>query len=264
MKRRVRLLCLIVMTTFLTLPLATPAHAEPVPPEQRMFVTGWSEGAQGGNTINFFGLHLSGAPGGTTITPTMRSCGRLVADGFGGLDQDDQGFVQFFLLGDLPGSSNLGNLPTQYPPDDDRTVRYVAPRLGLGDLVGRSYDYSLTVTEPGFDPYVLTGSHTVHQVKRPSCDTINTTVRRTIRVLSWSTLLGKPRVGRTVRATRPVTEGAASISFRWLVGRQVVSRRAKLHVRKGMRHQYVRLVVAIAQPGKTRQREYLAFPHRIK
>lgn len=255
---RLRLVHVPLAAALLVASLAAPSHAEPVPPEDRVGVTGWSEGGRWGDVVNLYGLSLSGAPSGTTITGTMSSCGRPVAEAAAGV-RPDRGSALFLLLEDN------ANLPTQYPDGDDRTVEGVSNRVYLGDLVGPSYQYELTITHPDRDPYVLTGSHRVRTVRRPSCADIDRTVRRTIRVLEWSTLRGRPRVGHTVRATRVVTEEASTVRYRWRTGdKKVLSRKPRLRLTKKLRRQYVECTVTISQPGKRVQHQYLSLPRGVR
>lgn len=236
---------------------AAPSYAEPVPPESRVAVVGWSEGAKGGSTVNVFGLTLSGAPEGTEVTATMTSCGRPLVVGVA-TARPRGGFAHFTLLEDNE------NLPTQYPSPDDRRVGRVAPRLTLGDLVGPSYEYTLRVTEPGRDPYDVVGSRRVQSVRRPACAEVDAAVRRTVRVLTWSTLRGTPRVRRVVRATPPVVQGPATVSYTWRAGTRVVGRSSALRLRRGMRGKAVSVQVQIAQAGRTTTRLDLFFPRLVR
>ena len=149
------------------------------------------------------------------------------------------------------------------PTSRDGDVDLASNRVN--QMIGSSFDYALTITSPGYDPYLLTGSYSGYTVKRPSCAEINspgygneTTSDSGVKV--WSTKTGNTtaKAGRTLRVTRTRATGA-TIAYQWRVGPKVVDRDRALTVKRAYRGKKISMRVTVTKPDGTRLRKVLRY-----
>lgn len=124
-------------------------------------------------------------------------------------------------------------------------------------MVGRSVEYALTVTQPGYDPFVLTGSYDGYKnyVPRPSCETINSPgygdEPTGITVSEWSTKKGATttaKVGKSLGVT-PTRAPGSKVTYAWKVGTKTVDRDRVLFVRKTYKGKKVTMRVTVSKAG---------------
>lgn len=194
-------LCLPV--TMLAMLGVGPAQADPLPEDQRMQVAMFmmprvSSPAPGVAMV--FVTNSSGAApaAGTTYDVTLFSCDRLVGSDIEPYRTGTAG-VQFAI-----------SLPTK--------VNTVGPIL----------DVSVEVTQPGFDPYVLTTSQSMSErgLRTPSCEAVDAPDQDwddPAVITKWSRAkTGKPQVGRkaVITPTRFAAVGNPSAYYLWFVGKK--------------------------------------------
>lgn len=241
-----------------------PLHADPGLPPASIWAAGagWctDEAYTDCGTLHLkVGLWKEQTPPGTTVLLQLRGC-----DG----DEDVRMAV--------PDSEAIPKVGTPYTVNDlvatDDGTRYEVPYFFWTSYPGESFHLgpawtgTLTVTRPGFEPWVQQISHAT-----PSGDA---TLGRytdalvcprddadvTTYVDNWSRVKGKPVVGRRLRASRTTftplgQELGAKARYAWLVGGKVVGRRLSLRVKRAYRGKMLAFSITLDVPGKGKRSE---------
>lgn len=178
---------------------AAPASAAPYPGATLII---YSQGAIQNPSNNVVYGHAasldtpdgSPVPAGATATVAYASCGQAVQtvtygldDAAGGPPDGKVAFVHYFSA--TGAADPMGN--------------------SITDKIGPVLDWSATITYPGYDPYVLSGSYSGYHVKRPSCEQIlnggdgDSGGSDPLTVQKWSTKKGAVtvKVGKQVAVT---------------------------------------------------------------
>jgi hypothetical protein len=209
------------------LTIAPAAHAAPVPEIDRLvlydvFVQETiTRGSIGG--VNF-SLHPYGGTPTTVMTDTqgiemhvvLSSCGKVVTERTSVM----RGFDAFIYTG-------FGADQRYYSPNPSE----------ISDRIGPSIEYTLTVTEPGYDPYTFTGSTSAY-TSRPSCQDLSGDNGKTIPVRAWSAKYAQldPTVGSLLTISDTRADGAR-IAYAWTVaeGTGKLAKRTAKVVSRGVR-----------------------------
>ena len=236
-----------------TLAVAAPAQAVPAPDTERLYVTktGSMQNPNAHLALNaIFSVERCSADSdpfdgycdetafpraGTEVHTVISSCGNVIREETVGLTGEHAGFaVEFSPDGELDFGPNSVN-----------------------ERVGTSWDYVLTITVPGYDPYTLDGSYSGYQVLRPSCEEINspgygTNESTAFTVTKWSLKTGNTvaKVGKALKVTPTRTTGA-KVTYRWTVGTKVVDTDRALTVKKAYKGRKVVVRVTVSKAGAT-------------
>lgn len=191
----------------ITAATVTPAHAVPLPENERLVLFDVSvQEVQYRSSIGGvqWSLHPYGGTPTTVMTDTqgiemhavLSSCGKVVTERTSVM----RGFDAFIYVG-------FGNDPRYFSsaPSD------------IGDRIGPSIDYTLTVTEPGYDPYTFTGSTSTY-TSRPSCEDLAGDNAAGIPIKAWSVKYAQPdaKVGSNLTISDTRADGA-HIGYVWTV-----------------------------------------------
>ena len=234
-----------------TLAVAAPAQAAPAPDTERLYVTktGSLQNPNAHLALNaMFGVGRCAVDSdpfdgtcdetafpraGTQVHTVISSCGNVIREETVNLTGEHDGFiVNFSPDGELDASPNSVN-----------------------ERVGTSWEYVLTITVPGYDPYTLDGSYSGYQVKRPSCEEINSPgygddTDSTITVSKWSTKKGTTtaQVGKTLKVT-PTRAAGAKVTYAWKVGSKVVDRDRAMTAKRAYKGKKVTMRVTVSKTG---------------
>lgn len=155
----------------------------------------------------------------------------------------------------------------EFSADNDITQGNMFSENPINRMVGPSFEYAITVTVPGYDPYLLDGSYDGYSVRRPSCAVINsagyaeTGEPDALIVEKWSVMKGDAlaRVGKSLKVT-PTRAPGATIKYQWKVGSKVVDRDRILGtIRKSYLGKPVTLRVEVSKAGSKSQAMTLRF-----
>lgn len=234
-----------------TLAVAAPAKAVPAPDTERLYITslgspqnpnanlalaalvGVERCAADSNPFDGYCDETAFPRAGTQVHTVISSCGNVIREETVNLTGEHAGFVLWFSP---DGEGDLG-------PNS------------VNERVGTSWEYVLTITVPGYDPYALDGSYSGYQVKRPSCEEINspgygTNESTAFTVTKWSIKKGATtaKVGKTLKVTPTRTTGA-KVSYAWKVGSKVVDRDRLMTVKKTYRGKKITVRVTVSKAG---------------
>lgn len=134
-------------------------------------------------------------------------------------------------------------------------------------IVGRSIQYTLTITQPGYDPYERSGSYSGYTVKRPSCDEINDPTPANeafCRVSRTSVKVASERSG-----TRPVVGSTVSVSatrspncrvtYRWTLNGKKARTGRSLYLSRAMRDKSLLMKVKVWRLGFNGKEQVLRY-----
>jgi hypothetical protein len=222
---------------------ATPAYADPAPPEQQFYVS--DQGLlqnPSNNTVNTAVVSLDApnghTPAGSYADVTFSSCGQVV-------------------------QSRRHELPTYIPGKTAFMHNFSAS--GAADpmvnefnrKIGQALDWTATIVHPGYDPYVISSSIAV-TVKRPSCDVILAggggeilVLPTAITVSKWSAKKGvtTAKVGKTLKVT-PTRAPGSKVTYAWKVGTKTVDWDRAMTVKKAYRGKKVTMRVTVSKTGE--------------
>jgi hypothetical protein len=251
----------------LTLSLATtaaPAHAEPVPDQERFsFDYGRVPYQISDDSTVFVGVFplltraWNDPPTGTVVTFVATSCGRTLRE------------ATVTTTVERPLAETRLYLSPSGMESDAHTANSV------NRLVGPEIQVSATVTHPGYDAYApapVTIDVKARIPKIPSCaqidDSLNDTPTSTgSLVRTWSKKKALPVVGKKAVAGRKakitatkIRRGAdAKVAYTWRVGGKVVDRDRVIKFASKHIGKPVKVVVAVKQPGSKSVKKTLRY-----
>lgn len=241
---KARLVSVLASTTLAVaaLAVAAPAHADPVPEAERVVITGVSVSQNASLKVIAGAVIRVSQNGnrptlGTTLHVMWSSCGNPVKE-------------SSTVIGDRYPDRPAG-IATLFSPNGSFDLR---PN-SVNQMVGRSVEYTLTITQPGYDPFALTGSYSGYTTPRPSCETINSPgygdEPASITVTQWSARKGATmtaKVGKTLKVT-PTRAAGAKVAYMWKVGTKVVDRDRAMTVKRSYRGKKVTMRVTVSKSG---------------
>lgn len=194
----------VVLTTALLALVPAAAQADPVPPEQRLAF-------YGGSVFNPEGFRAVGvelalvqvanpsgrSPAGTSLRVVTSSCGLPLTD-------------RTTVLSEGAGAVGMVFTESGALEADGDSMN------ALNRNIGRSIEYSITVTQPGYDSYEAAGSIDVGE-EMPTCGQIVADANDP----AWGKRHGRARVGRSVYVEW-LRDPRFRYVYTWRVGSKVV------------------------------------------
>ena len=218
---------------------ATPALADPPPVEDRVVVTTVSSGQNPNeNTVITAAFGLS--QNGTKVQPniavhiTINSCGRLVTE-LDAVTKSDAGGVGLWFT-------------------ENESAR-----------IGKSYEYALDITQPGYDTYQLTGSYSGYTVKRPTCEQIlaagNPPAGCKVETFSKKVAVAgvgkRAVVGHKVKVSKTRAPDC-KVSYKWTANGRKVGTGTTLRVGDGLKGKTLSAVVTVGK-GQAKKTKVLSY-----
>ena len=253
--------------TALSLTLAaTPAHAEPVPDQERLaFDYGrvpfhyWPDTTIVTGVFPTLTRAWDNPPTGTVVTFVATSCGRTLRE------------VTVTTTLEKP----LAEAALYFSPNGQEPETHEVNAVNR--LVGPQIQVSATVTHPGLDPYApapVTVDVKARIPKIPSCaqidDSLNNdtpTSTTTAAVRTWSKKKTLPVVGKKavagrkakITATKVRSASNAKVTYTWRVGSKVVDRDRVAKFTAAQVGKPVKVVVSVKQPGSKAVKKTLRY-----
>lgn len=246
---------------------AAPAQAVPVPDAERYVTGGHFASHNGTNIIRSVHVYLRDrtpddgsvdvAPDGLQTELTVSSCGRVLRTSSAPMPSTQSPHIVYLSPNGLDDASGVDN--------------------SVNRLVGPTIDYTMTITQPGYDPYQASGVIDIAKsISRPTCAEIDALVSDTPEpdrtnkpawVRAWSKKISMPGVGTKpvagskakVTATKVRRKDGAVVRYAWRVGNRIVDRDRTVRLTDAHIGKPLMLTVTARKPGTKAARLVLTY-----
>lgn len=134
--------------------------------------------------------------------------------------------------------------------------------------VGQSIQYTLTITQAGYDPYQRSGSYSGYTVKRPSCDQINNptpapNTSKMCRVTKWSAKVsgrnGKSALVGGLAKVSATKSPNCKVTYKWTLNGVKAGNGRSLFLKRSMMGKNLAMKIVVKKSGLKRATKTLRY-----